>query len=48
LASLTHNLLLSPAGDESRPQDTNMVGTPHFMSPELLSYRNYGFKTDVW
>lgn len=40
--------LLCPAGDESKPQDTNLVGTPHYMSPELLSCKGYGFKTDVW
>lgn len=37
-----------PAGEESKPQDTNLVGTPHYMSPELLSCKAYGFKTDVW
>jgi serine/threonine protein kinase len=36
------------AGDEHKPQDTNLVGTPHYMSPELLSCKAYGFKTDVW
>lgn len=36
------------SGEESRPQDTNLVGTPHYMSPELLSCKAYGFKTDVW
>lgn len=24
------------------------VGTPHFMSPELLSQRGYNHQTDVW
>lgn len=24
------------------------MGTPHYMSPELLSCKDYGFKTDVW
>jgi len=38
----------APAGDESRPQDTNLVGTPHCMSPEVLSCKPYGYKTDVW
>lgn len=36
------------AGDGSRPEDNNLVGTPHYMSPELLSCKDYGFKTDVW
>jgi serine/threonine protein kinase len=24
------------------------VGTPHFMSPELLSEKGYSYGTDVW
>jgi serine/threonine protein kinase len=36
------------AGEGSKPEDTNLVGTPHYMSPELLSCKDYGFKTDVW
>ena len=26
----------------------SIVGTPHFMSPELLNRKKYDFKTDVW
>lgn len=40
--------LMEEHGDERKPQDTNLVGTPHYMSPELLSCKSYGFKTDVW
>lgn len=29
-------------------EDTNLVGTPHYMSPELLSQRGYSFKSDTW
>uniref|UniRef100_A0A383WQD5 non-specific serine/threonine protein kinase n=1 Tax=Tetradesmus obliquus TaxID=3088 RepID=A0A383WQD5_TETOB len=39
---------MQDAGDGSKPEDTNLVGTPHYMSPELLSCKDYGFKTDVW
>lgn len=35
-------------GDEERPEDHALVGTPHFMSPELLSRLGYTFKTDIW
>ena len=28
--------------------DYSLVGTPHNMSPELLSSHKYGFETDVW
>eukprot|EP00798_Chlamydomonas_sp_ICE-L_P012189 gene12189-15312_t len=28
--------------------DYSTVGTPHYMSPELLSQKSYCFKTDVW
>lgn len=36
------------AGDSSKREDTNMVGTPQYMSPELLSQQHYSFQTDVW
>lgn len=34
-------------GDDAR-HDQALVGTPHFMSPELLSQEGYSFKSDVW
>ncbi|GBF87695.1 hypothetical protein Rsub_00406 [Raphidocelis subcapitata] len=32
----------------AQTEDANLVGTPHYMSPELLSSRGYGFKSDTW
>lgn len=34
-------------GDSGR-EDTNLVGTPQYLSPELLSQRGYCFQSDVW
>jgi serine/threonine protein kinase len=48
LAAATATAAAAALGDEHKPQDTNLVGTPHYMSPELLSCKAYGFKTDVW
>ncbi|KIY96566.1 NIMA (never in mitosis a)-related kinase, partial [Monoraphidium neglectum] len=31
-----------------RPEDMNLVGTPHYMSPELLSQKGCSFKSDTW
>ncbi len=28
--------------------DYALVGTPHFMSPELLSNHKYSYETDMW
>lgn len=28
--------------------DYALVGTPHFMSPELLSNHKYGYEADIW
>eukprot|EP00955_Chlamydomonas_euryale_P110442 366000-Chlamydomonas_euryale.AAC.24 len=32
----------------SSSHDQSIVGTPHFMSPEVLSRKKYDYKTDVW
>jgi serine/threonine protein kinase len=29
-------------------EDANLVGTPHYMSPELLGQKGYSFKSDTW
>jgi serine/threonine protein kinase len=29
-------------------EDQSLVGTPHYMSPELLSQKGYSFTTDIW
>lgn len=34
-------------GDSER-EDTNLVGTPQYLSPELLSQRGYCFQSDLW
>lgn len=25
-----------------------MVGTPYYLSPEIINYQMYSFKTDIW
>ncbi len=34
--------------EDSSGHDQSIVGTPHFMSPELLNRKKYDYKTDVW
>ncbi len=29
-------------------QDQSVVGTPHFMSPEIVSMQSYSFQSDIW
>jgi len=33
---------------EDAKHDQALVGTPHYMSPELLSQKKYGFEIDLW
>lgn len=33
---------------KSGDPDFSVVGTPHYMSPELFSKQRYGYPTDVW
>ncbi|KAG1666677.1 hypothetical protein FOA52_013589 [Chlamydomonas sp. UWO 241] len=35
-------------GGSCGSHDQSIVGTPHFMSPEVLSRKRYDYKTDVW
>lgn len=38
----------SSGGGAGQQEDASLVGTPHYMSPELLSSNGYSFKSDVW
>jgi len=33
---------------KSGDPDYSVVGTPHYMAPELLSKQRYGFPADIW
>jgi NIMA (never in mitosis gene a)-related kinase len=33
---------------EAQAQDQSVVGTPHFMSPEIVSMQSYSFQSDIW
>ena len=35
-------------GSDDRQECDALVGTPHYMSPELLSRKGYSFKSDIW
>lgn len=37
------NPLLSPG-----KRTFTMIGTPHYMAPEVLSGKGYGFPVDLW
>ncbi|THU92848.1 kinase-like protein [Dendrothele bispora CBS 962.96] len=47
-----HNVKLGDFGVSKALPEMNFtntcVGTPYYMSPELLQERNYDFKTDIW
>ena len=34
--------------DVTRELAKTMVGTPYYLSPEILSEQGYGFKSDIW
>lgn len=36
------------AQGEEQVQDQSVVGTPHFMSPEIVSMQSYSFQSDIW
>lgn len=38
---------LREPGDEAK-HDQSVVGTPHYLSPELVSGKHYSFETDIW
>lgn len=38
---------LREPGDEAK-HDQSVVGTPHYLSPELVSGKRYSFETDIW
>lgn len=42
----SHSYRRHPSDEDKH--DHSLVGTPHYMSPELLSSHKYGFETDVW
>eukprot|EP00210_Caulerpa_lentillifera_P008737 g8334.t1 len=39
---------LATIRDGKSEADYSIVGTPHYMSPELLSKQKYDFATDIW
>merc|ERR1712178_530896 len=34
--------------DENNPQTFTIIGTPHYMAPEVLLGRGYGLEVDIW
>jgi len=53
LLSSTGQVKLSDFGycdriTEEKPTCTGLIGTPHWMSPEIVARKPYGLKTDIW
>ena len=34
--------------NNTREKCKSMVGTPYYLSPEIVDNKHYSFKTDVW
>merc|ERR1712087_774565 len=34
--------------EEGKGQTFSVIGTPHYMAPEVLSGRGYGMEVDIW